>query len=829
VKTLVAPAGYGKTTLAEQWVRRDGRRGGWFTARRSSADVAALALGLARASTELVPECDIRLREHLRAAPAPGEHTDVLAEILGDDLGDWPSDGWLVLDEYQEISPAPAAERFVAELVAASPVQLLVASRERPSWVTARGILYGEFLELNQTALAMDSTEAAEVLAGRSAPSASGLVALANGWPAVIGLASVSSAEIEGDDQVPESLYRFFAEEVYGALGDDVQRGLTTLVVAPVLDRELAGELLGAGAAEAVCAAALDVGILVERDGRLDLHPLARSFLEERSEHPGSSSDRDAVMQCLAHYKARRDWDAAFDLIARRGPTDELESLLLDALDDLLDTARLPTIEAWSALATQFGLETPAFSLARAEVALRRGRLAESQAFAESAAAVDDGSELTFRALSVAGRAAHLASREEEGLELFRRAEAAAATDASRRDALWGQLMCEIELELPEATETMRQLSAGVHRSDPRDVVRAAACGLTYKHKLGSLDLAEADMANELLPLIADPLVESAFQSAYSNSLALSARYEEALAVAMALLANATRYRLDFAVPYALCSAGMAHAGLREWRQVERCLDQAVEAARVGRDSGAEQSCFAVRLRALAQEGRQRAALALEVPQLRGSIPANRGEVVSSRALALASAGRVQEAISIVSDVRGLTHAVEPAVLVAAVEAIVALKRRDGDAIERVVELEETAFSAGAVDLLVAAYRSTPELLAVLLHAEATREHMIGLIRKVGDEDLARAVGESIGSGDDPRERLSRREREVYDLLRQGLSNRQIAEVLFISESTAKLHTHHVYDKIGVRSRTALAMQAALERADQATSATSSSDADEAS
>jgi DNA-binding CsgD family transcriptional regulator len=380
--------------------------------------------------------------------------------------------------------------------------------------------------------------------------------------------------------------------------------------------------------------------------------------------------------------------------------------------------------------------------------------------------------------------------------------------------------MCEIELELPQATETLKQLSAGVHRSDPREVVRAAACGLTYQHKLGLLDPAEADKANELLSLIADPLVESAFQSAYSNTLALAARYDEALAVAMGLLSNANRYRLDFAVPYALCSAGMAYAGLREWQHVERCLDEAIEVARVGRDSGAEQSCFAVLLRALAQQGRQEEALALEVPSLGGSIPANRGEVLSSRALALASVGRVDEAVSMVTEVRGITHAVEPAVLVAVVDAVVALKRRDGNALDRVAKLESIAFSTGALDLLVAAYRSTPDLLVVLLRAEATRERTVALIRRVGDEDLARAVGSTIGSSNDPRERLSRREREVYDLLRQGLTNRQIAEVLFISESTVKRHAIHVYDKVGVRSRTALAVQAALERTDQATSAT---------
>ena len=222
----------------------------------------------------------MRLREHLRAVPAGGENVAILAEIMGEDLAGWPPDGWLVLDEYQEVARAPEAERFVAALVAEAPLQLLIASRQRPAWVTSRGILYGDVLELNQTALAMDSHEAAEVLAGRSTPSASGLVALANGWPAVIGLASVSAAEIEGEEEVPESLYRFFAEEVFSALGDDVRAGLATLAVPPVLDRRLADDLLGVDRADTVCVAALDVGILEERGAHLELHPLARSFLE---------------------------------------------------------------------------------------------------------------------------------------------------------------------------------------------------------------------------------------------------------------------------------------------------------------------------------------------------------------------------------------------------------------------------------------------------------------------------------------------------------------------------------------------------------------------
>ncbi len=825
VRTLVAPAGYGKTTLAEQWVQRDGRRVAWFTARRSSTDVAALALGIARACATLVEGCDARLREHLRAVPAPAESVETLAEILGEDLESWPESGWLVIDDYQEIAREPEAERFVAALVSASPSQLVIASRQRPSWITARGILYGEVLELNQTELAMDSREAAEVLAGRTAPSATGLVALANGWPAVIGLASVSSAEIDREaEQVPESLYRFFAEEVFGALGDDVQAGLTTLSIAPVLDRELAGVLLGADNAEPVCATALDVGILVERGAQLDLHPLARSFLDERGEHLGLTASDAAVAGCLGHYRARRDWDAAFDLIVRCGPIRELEALLIAALDELLDTARLPTIETWCAAASESGFDSSAFSLARAEVALRYGRHAEAQSQAEVAAS--EGVELAFRSLSVAGRAAHLASREETALDLYRRAEAAAATGTEKREALWGQLLCAVELESPEAAETLHYLTSSVNRSDVREVVRAAALGLSYQLTLGTLDLGEADTAHELLGGVPDPLIVSSFQSMYSAVLGLMARYEEALEVTEAFLETTRRYRLDFAVPYALRNAALAHAGLRMWRPSEARAMHAMAIARTSRDAHGLQLCFSLYLRVLAQQGRHRTALALEVPPLATSLPAARAEVLCSRALVLSSAGRVDEALVLAGEARGLSRAVEPAVLLAAVDAVSALKRRDTCAIERVSELEETALSTGAVDLLVTAYRSTPELLAVLLRASSDRDRLVALIRRVGDEDLAGAVGEPVAVGEDPRARLSPRERDVYDLLREGLTNRQIAKLLFIEESTVKAHAHHIYDKLGTRSRTALTVQAMLERSDQATSAIETSESD---
>jgi DNA-binding NarL/FixJ family response regulator len=50
-------------------------------------------------------------------------------------------------------------------------------------------------------------------------------------------------------------------------------------------------------------------------------------------------------------------------------------------------------------------------------------------------------------------------------------------------------------------------------------------------------------------------------------------------------------------------------------------------------------------------------------------------------------------------------------------------------------------------------------------------------------------------------ERLSHRELEVLSRLIEGLSNREIASLLYISETTVKLHVSNIFRKLNVRSR----------------------------
>ena len=240
---LTAPAGYGKTTLAQQWLEK--RPSAWYRGTPASADVAALALGLAVAASEIVPRADARLRERLGATNQPEEEAHILAELLAEDLEAWPRDAWLAIDDYQFAMDAEAAERFVEHLTALAPIRLFVTSRNRPTWATARRILYAEIFEVDRDSLAMSDEEAMEVLALRGPP-ATDLVERAEGWPAVIGLAALMENLKLPQDDLPTKLYDYFAEEVYLQAEPAVRWGLCQLALAPMINTDLAEHLFGA-------------------------------------------------------------------------------------------------------------------------------------------------------------------------------------------------------------------------------------------------------------------------------------------------------------------------------------------------------------------------------------------------------------------------------------------------------------------------------------------------------------------------------------------------------------------------------------------------------
>ena len=100
------------------------------------------------------------------------------------------------------------------------------------------------------------------------------------------------------------------------------------------------------------------------------------------------------------------------------------------------------------------------------------------------------------------------------------------------------------------------------------------------------------------------------------------------------------------------------------------------------------------------------------------------------------------------------------------------------------------------------------------------RDELLRAVRAVGAGDsllaptvtgtVMRRLAELAASAEDPRlAQLSAREREVLQLVAEGLTNREIAERLVIARVTARNHVSRILDKLGMQRRTEIAAFAA--------------------
>lgn len=107
-------------------------------------------------------------------------------------------------------------------------------------------------------------------------------------------------------------------------------------------------------------------------------------------------------------------------------------------------------------------------------------------------------------------------------------------------------------------------------------------------------------------------------------------------------------------------------------------------------------------------------------------------------------------------------------------------------------DLVPRAMQAGAIGYLLKGV-SNQDLVGAIRAAHAGEP----VLAKEAMADLVQATTPSPKLGDD----LNEREREVLALLVQGLSNKEIAERLFVSVATVKYHVRVLFSKLGASSR----------------------------
>src|SRR3954462_4601001 len=639
ISVLAAPAGYGKTTLARQWSKRQlGPVGGDRTT-RASGDVALLAVQLDDLLASIAPELPrepekVASIASLNASPKP------LASAILRTFKPLTRDVLLVVDEWEAAGTAEA-EELLSMLVEGLRIRFLITTRTRPDWFTPRLEVYGEGLEIGVEELAMTDEEAARVVnavgavAGRAR-----LMRTADGWPAVLGLAAMSGdVDFTSSRLLSRTLYDFLASEVLAAATEETQAGLMLLAVASVTDADVARCILGSSA-DHVLDDAVSHGLVAITDGKsLSLHPLLRELLTRRFEDADDRT-REALLARGRELLELRRWDEALCVAEVAKNAAFATEAIGAALDDLLAAGRTSSLQRWVAAARAAGAEGGLIDYAESEALLRADELDAAIALATQAARSLDG-DLAARAHIVAGTSAHLTDRPDRTQRHAELAAASAGTPQTRQGALWLGFLGTLAQQGPDLAERLDAFRTAAQSGLNQSLMIATAELAVAEFEGGLGDaLDDAGAVLRLAKSSSDPLAPTGVLSTYSALLVISGRYEQGLASSKALSSVALNSGLEFAVPYAQYYSASANIGLRRFTTAARMLSALERDTQDASGSFFSDALPSQRARLYASvNDLERALEVVSIDRLTRTSRASRGEFLGWRALLAATTG----------------------------------------------------------------------------------------------------------------------------------------------------------------------------------------------
>jgi LuxR family maltose regulon positive regulatory protein len=359
VVCVVAPAGYGKTTLLAQWAQEKGPRVGWVSVDQRDNDRAVLLTYLAVALDRIEP-IDPGV---VRALAGPAASIVGAVTRLAAAMAAMTQPVALVLDHVELLGNQQCLD-MIAELAVQLPQgsQLLLASRARPPLPVALLRAPGRVVEIGAGELAMDHQEARALLEGAGVglgeAAVNELVRRTEGWPVGLYLAGLAHkaggprrqvwAGFSGNDRFMADYLR---SEFLGQLPAELVSFLTRTAVLDRMSGPLCDAVLDTTGSGAVLASLEESNLLlVPLDRRGDwyrYHHLFRELLLAELDR------REPGLVPALHRRAAGWWEAngmpesAIDHARAAGDADRVARLVWDLALPAYGAGRVDTARRW--------------------------------------------------------------------------------------------------------------------------------------------------------------------------------------------------------------------------------------------------------------------------------------------------------------------------------------------------------------------------------------------------------------------------------------------------------------------------------------------------
>jgi LuxR family maltose regulon positive regulatory protein len=817
--TLIsAPAGYGKTTLASQWIAETGISAAWLSLETGENDITRFLTYLVAALRCVSPEIGGSTLGMLQAPQRPPP--EILLTALINELTAYHGSLLLVLDDYHVIRSHPIHEilNFLVEHLPPN-VHLIITSREDPPLPLYRLLARREMLGIRQAELSFTVDEVGaffRTLSGLdlTEDQVARLTRRTEGWVTGIQLAALSlKHSVDRDDFINSFtgsnrfILDYLFEEVFKIQSEEMKSFLLQTSVLERMCANLADAVTDEKGSRVLLEQLVHANFfIVPLDATGEwyrYHRLFSDLLRHRLEGAGIDrttlhdragwwfADHDYLDDAIEHALQGALWDSACHWIAKAG-------------DRCLRRGEIITLLSWwQRVPERVVLGEADWALSYAWSLILGGDLETAERILKSTKELPSSQEMKIKGEIASAEAYISRGRGDTGrtIELSKQALALLPEDdRGNRGTIalnlglitWhlGQLD-DAEIALREALEDTRATNNHYgYQTALLFTARTAGARAQLDEALRYLELA-LDIGDHVptAVLVHTDLAAIAFERDHLEMAWEHLAHAEAIAEAT----HSTEFLTAWAIQRALF-----HLGLNQVGKAAEALKPALVILNTGQLS----------------------------PTTKARIIACQVQIVLA-AGDIGTASRLLETMPLPHDAQTFFRFID---LNTARLQLAAHEPSRACATLR--ESQERAEAAGWSYALLAirilqslAAEDTEQALAclepALLQAEnqgflriflSEGDRMLALLKHAAQRGIAPAQINRILAAASPSETeasaastlvepLTERELEVLRLLAAGLSNREIAEQLVVSLGTAKAHIHHIFGKLDVSSR----------------------------